>query len=70
MTVIAQAAQITRCPPYPVRKDGSVKLNAPAGHSLGLPVKRQVIGIFGYQHQCDQRLREEAAYDDPAGAGA
>ena len=32
---------------------------------MRLPVQRQVIGILGDQHLCDQRLGRDAALDDP-----
>ena len=40
-----------------------------AGVDLGLPVERQVIGVFGDQHLGDRRLGRQAALDQPRRRG-
>jgi hypothetical protein len=63
--VVTQGAQIPGRSPDPVGQSGSVEPDALPGVYLGLPVKRQVIGILGYQHLGDQCLGRNAALNDP-----
>lgn len=49
----------------PVSQGGPVEINALAAVDLGLPVKRQVIGIFADQHMGDCGLGGHAARDQP-----
>jgi hypothetical protein len=47
----------------PVRQRGPIQLDALTGVNLGLPVQRQMIGIFGHQNLCDGRLGRQSALD-------
>jgi hypothetical protein len=61
--LIARLRQFERCPADPVRKCGAVKIDTLSTHDLGLPIKRQVIGIFGHQHMRDSRLGRQSGVD-------
>jgi hypothetical protein len=54
---IEHGAQFERRSPDPVGKCGAVEINALTAHDLGLPIERQMIGIFGDQHMGDGRFR-------------
>jgi hypothetical protein len=47
----------------PVRQRGTIQIDTVAGIDLGLPVQRQVIGIFGHQNLGDRGLGRQAALD-------
>ena len=64
--VVAQRAQIPCCPADPVCKGGTIQLDALPGIDLRLPVERQAIGIFGYQHLRDQCFGGDATFNDPS----
>ena len=64
VNVIAQGTQIPGCPTNPVRQGGSVELDALPGIYLRLPVQRQMIGVLGNQHLCDQSFGWDASLDD------
>jgi hypothetical protein len=54
---------------HPIGKGGAVEIDALAAVDLGLPVKRQVIGIFADQHMGDCGLGRHAARDQPRRCG-
>jgi hypothetical protein len=60
---IEDARQFIGCPTDPVSQCGAVEIDALAGHDLGLPIERQMIGIFGNQHMGDSRFRRQACLD-------
>jgi hypothetical protein len=60
-----QRAQMEGGMPNPVRQRRSIESDALAGIDLGLPVERQMIGIFGHQNLGDGCLRRQAALDQP-----
>lgn len=62
---LMQGAQMEGGMPNPVRQCRSIESDALAGIDLGLPVQRQVIGIFGHQNLGDGCLRRQAALDQP-----
>ena len=49
----------------PVRQRRTIQIDALAGVNLGLPVQRQMIGIFGHQHLGDGGLGRQSALDQP-----
>jgi hypothetical protein len=49
----------------PVRQRGTIQIDSLAGVNLGLPVQRQMIGIFGHQNLGDGCLRRQSALDQP-----
>lgn len=51
--------------PNPVRQCRSIESDALAAIDLGLPIERQVIGIFGHQNLGDGCLRRQSALDQP-----
>jgi hypothetical protein len=51
-----QRTQVEGSSSPPVRQCRTIELNALAGVNLGLPVERQVIGIFGDQDLGDGGL--------------
>ena len=56
-----QRAQMEGGMPNPVRQCRAVELDALAGINLGLPVERQMIGIFGHQNLGDGCLGRQSA---------
>jgi hypothetical protein len=51
----------------PVCEGRPVQIDALAAVDLGLPVERQVVGIFADQHMGDSRLGRHAARNEPRG---
>jgi hypothetical protein len=49
----------------PVRQRGAIQIDALPGVNLGLPVQRQMIGIFGHQHLRNRGLGRQSALDQP-----
>ena len=47
----------------PVRQRGAIEIDALAGVDLGLPVQRQMVGIFGHQNLGDGGLGRQSALD-------
>jgi hypothetical protein len=60
-----QRAQMEGGMPHPVRQRRPVESDALAGIDLGLPVERQMIGIFRHQNLGDGRLGRQSALDQP-----
>ena len=60
-----QRAQVEGGMLNPVRQRRSIESDALAGIDLGLPVERQMIGIFGHQNLGDRGLGRQAALDQP-----
>ena len=52
---------------HPVGQGGAVEGDALASVNLRLAIERYVVGIFGDQHMCDQRLGRDAVLDQPLG---
>jgi hypothetical protein len=52
---------------HPERQDGALDVDTLHEQHLGLPIERQVPGIFGDQHKGDHRLGRQAALDQPFG---
>ena len=55
--------------PHPVGQRRPVEIDALASVNLGLPIERQVIGVFGDKHLNDRRLGRNAACDQPRRRG-
>ena len=51
----------------PKREDRSLDVDALGGQHLGLPIERQMPGVFGDQHRGHHRLGREPAFDQPFG---
>ena len=49
----------------PVRQRGTIQIDTLAGVDLGLPIQRQMVGIFGHQNLGDGRLGRQSALDQP-----
>jgi hypothetical protein len=47
----------------PVRQRGPIQIDPLSGVNLGLPVERQMVGIFGHQNLSDGGLGRHAALD-------
>ena len=60
-----QRAQVPGGMSDPVRQRRTIEIDALAGVNLGLPVQRQMIGIFGHQNLGDGGLGRQAAFDQP-----
>ncbi len=59
-----QRAQVPGRMTDPIRQRGSIQIDAAlASIDLGLPVQRQMVGIFGHQNLCDGGLGRHAALD-------
>lgn len=54
---------------HPISKGGAVKIDALAAVDLGLPVERQMVGVFSDQHMGDRCLGRHAARDQPRRCG-
>jgi hypothetical protein len=52
---------------HPERQDGALDVDTLREQHLGLPIEREVPGIFGDQHKGDHRLGRQAALDQPFG---
>ncbi len=52
---------------HPERQDRSFDVEALRGQHLGLPVERQMPGVFGDQHRGHHRLSRKPALDQPLG---
>ena len=52
---------------HPERQDRSLDVEALRGQHLGLPIERQMPGVFGDQHGGDHRLGRKPALDQPLG---
>jgi len=50
---------------HPIGKGGAVEIDALTAVDLGLPIKRQVIGIFADQHMGDRGLGRHTTRDQP-----
>jgi hypothetical protein len=57
-------------PAHPVAQGRAVELDALAGEDLGLPVKRQKIGVLGHEHVREQGLGRHPAVIGRSGAEA
>ena len=53
----------------PIGQRRAIEVDPLPGVDLGLPVERQVIGVFGDQHLGDRRLGRQAALDQPRRRG-
>ena len=53
--------------PDPVGQRRTVEGDTLTGEDLRLSVERQVVGVFGDEHLCDQRVGRQAALDQPHG---
>jgi hypothetical protein len=62
---LVQRAQMEGRMPHPVRERRPVEMDALAGIDLGLPVERQMIGIFRHQNLGDGCLGRQSALDQP-----
>ena len=62
---LVQRPQVPGGAADPVGQRRAIEIDALAGVDLGLPIQRQVIGIFGHQHLGDGRLGRQAALDQP-----
>lgn len=60
---VEDRAKFECCPADPVGKSGSIKVDALSAHDLSLPIKRQVIGVFGDQHMRYGRLGRQSGVD-------
>jgi len=60
-----QRAQVPGGLSHPVRQCRTIEIDALAGINLGLPVQRQMIGIFGHQNLGDGGLGRQSAFDQP-----
>jgi hypothetical protein len=52
---------------HPERQDRSLDVEALRGQHLGLPVERQMPGVFGDQHRGHHRFGRQPALDQPLG---
>ena len=60
-----QRAQVPGGMADPVGQRRAIEIDALAGVDLGLPVERQMVGIFGHQNLGDGGLGRQAALDQP-----
>jgi hypothetical protein len=58
---LMQRTQMEGGMPNPVRQSRSIESDALAGIDLGLPIQRQMIGIFGYRSLGDGCFRRQSA---------
>jgi hypothetical protein len=58
-----QRTQIPGGVANPVRQRGTIQIDTLAGVDLGLPIQRQMIGIFGHQNLGDRGLCRQTALD-------
>jgi hypothetical protein len=54
----------------PIRQGGAIEIDALAGVDLGLPVQRQMIGVFGDENLRDGRIGRQSALDQPRRCGS